>query len=62
MEKLTSALQQSVSDPEVKKRLDSMGISAVSVEQATPSYLRAHLKNEIETLNVLLIKADIQAN
>ena len=62
MEKLTSALQQSVADPEVKKRLDSMGISAVSVEQATPSYLRAHLKNEIETLNVLLIKADIQAN
>jgi len=62
LEKLTSALQHSVSDPEVKKRLDAMGISAVSLEQATPSYLRAHLKNEIDTLNVLLIKADIQPN
>jgi hypothetical protein len=62
LEKLTLALQQSVSDPDIKKRLDAMGISAVSLEQATPTYLRSHLKNEIETLNALLIKADIQPN
>jgi tripartite-type tricarboxylate transporter receptor subunit TctC len=62
LEKLTAALQQSVADPEVKKRLDGMGISAVSVDQATPAALRAHLKNEIDTLNDLLIKAGVQPN
>jgi hypothetical protein len=39
-----------------------MGVSAVSIEQATPSALRAHLKNEIDTLGGLLIKAGVQAN
>ena len=62
LEKLTTALQQSVADPEVKKRLDGMGISAVSIDQATPAALRAHLKNEIDTLNDLLIKAGVQPN
>jgi hypothetical protein len=46
----------------VIKRLDGKGVSAVSVEQATPNALRAHLKNEIETLGGLLIKAGVQAN
>ena len=62
LEKLTSALQKSVADPEVIKRLEGMGVSAVTVEQATPTALRAHLKNEIETLGGLLIKAGVQAN
>jgi len=62
LEKLTSALQKSVTDQDVIKRLDSMGVSAVSLEQATPEALKAHLKNEIDTLGGLLIKANIQAN
>ena len=62
LEKLTSALQKSVADPEVIKRLDGMGVSAVTVEQATPAALRAHLKYEIETLGGLLVKAGVQAN
>lgn len=62
LDKLTAALQKSVTDPDVIKRLDGMGVSAVSVEQATPNALRAHLKNEIETLGGLLIKAGVQAN
>jgi tripartite-type tricarboxylate transporter receptor subunit TctC len=62
LEKLTAALQKSVTDPEVIKRLDGMGVSAVSIEQATPAALRAHLKNEIDTLGGLLIKAGVQAN
>jgi tripartite-type tricarboxylate transporter receptor subunit TctC len=62
LDKLTAALQKSVADPDVIKRLDGMGVSAVSVEQATPNALRAHLKNEIETLGGLLIKAGVQAN
>ena len=62
LEKLTAALQKSVTDPDIIKRLDGMGVSAVSIEQATPAALRAHLKNEIDTLGGLLIKAGVQAN
>lgn len=62
LDQLTSALQKSVADPEVRQRLETMGISAVSVDQARPEALRAHLKNEIETLGGLLIKAGVKAN
>ena len=62
LEKLTAALQKSVTDAEVIGRLDGMGVTAVSVEQATPIALRSHLKNEIETLGGLLIKAGVQPN
>lgn len=62
LEQLTSALQKSVADPEVRQRLEGMGISAVSPDQARPEALRAHLKNEIETLGGLLTKAGVKAN
>ena len=48
--------------PDVRARLDAMGVSAVSVEQATPAALRAHLKSEIDTLGPLLVKAGVKAN
>jgi tripartite-type tricarboxylate transporter receptor subunit TctC len=59
---LTAALQKSVADSEVRQRLEAMGISAVSVEQASPEALRVHLKNEIDTLGGLLVKAGVKAN
>lgn len=62
LEQLTGALQKSVADPEVRARLDAMGVSAVSVEQATPAALRAHLKSEIDTLGPLLVKAGVKPN
>ena len=62
LEQLRAALQKSVNDPDVRKRLDGMGVTAVGTEQATPASLRAHLKNEIETLGGLLIKAGVKAN
>lgn len=62
LEQLTAALQKSVADPEVRARLDAMGVSAVSVDQATPAALRAHLKDEIDTLGGLLIRAGVKAN
>ena len=62
LEQLTSALQKSVTDPEVRQRLEAMGISAVSVDQARPEALRNHLRNEIDTLGGLLIKAGVKAN
>jgi tripartite-type tricarboxylate transporter receptor subunit TctC len=62
MEQLTSALQKSVGDAEVRQRLEAMGITAVSVDQARPDALRAHLKYEIDTLGGLLVKAGVKAN
>jgi tripartite-type tricarboxylate transporter receptor subunit TctC len=62
LDQLTAALQKSVADPEVRQRLEAMGISAVGVELARPEALRGHLKNEIDTLGSLLVKAGVKAN
>ncbi|PUE51084.1 ABC transporter substrate-binding protein [Limnohabitans sp. 2KL-1] len=62
LDPLTSALQKSVGDVEVRQRLEAMGISAVSAELARPEALRSHLKNEIDTLGGLLVKAGVKAN
>lgn len=62
LDKLTGALRQAVSDTEVRSRLESMGIAAVSAEQAGPEALRAHLKHEIDTLNPMLVKAGVKGN
>ena len=60
LERLTAALQSAVVDPEVRQRLDAMGISAVPVELARPEALRTHLKNEIDTLGGLLTRAGVK--
>lgn len=62
LDQLASALQKAVVDPELRKRLDGMGIAAVSPERARPEALRAHLKSEIDTLGGLLVKAGVQPN
>ncbi|MDB5883179.1 MAG: tctC [Ramlibacter sp.] len=62
LDQLTAALQKSVSDPELRNRLDAMGVAAVNADQATPAALRAHLKDEIDTLGGLLIKAGVKPN
>ena len=62
LEQLTAALQKAVVDPEVRARLEGMGVAAVSPEQATPAALRSHLMNEIDTLGGLLLKAGVKAN
>lgn len=62
LDRLADALQKAVTDPDLRKRLEGMGISAVSADRARPEALRAHLKNEIDTLGGLLIKAGVQAN
>ena len=60
LDKLSAALQSAVQDPEVRSRLEGMGISAVPVELARPEALRTHLKNEIDTLGGLLVKAGVK--
>ena len=60
LDKLAEALQKAVADPDLRSRLENMGISAVSTDRARPEALRAHLKREIETLGGLLVKAGVQ--
>lgn len=62
LDQLSGALQKAVADPDVRKRLDGMGISAVNADRARPEALRAHLKTEIDTLGSLLTKAGVQSN
>ncbi len=60
LDKLTDALQKAVADPDLRSRLDNMGVAAVSPDRARPEALRAHLKREIDTLGGLLVKAGVQ--
>ncbi len=60
LDQLTAALQKAVLDPEVRQRLEGMGVAAVPPERARPEALRAHLKNEIDVLGGLLVKAGIK--
>ena len=62
MDKLVAALQAALRDPEIKAKLEAMGVSAVPPERGRPEALRAHLKNEIDTFSPLLVKAGAQAN
>jgi tripartite-type tricarboxylate transporter receptor subunit TctC len=61
IDKLSDALQKAVADPEVKARLDTMGVAAVAPDRARPEALRAHLKSEIDTLGPLLVRAGVKA-
>ena len=60
IDKLSQAMQMAVVDPEVKAKLEAMGVSAVSPDQARPEALRAHLRREIDVLGGLLIKAGVK--
>ena len=62
MDKLVGALQAALRDPEIKGKLEAMGVAAVPLERGRPEALRAHLKNEMDTLGPLLIKSGAQLN
>jgi tripartite-type tricarboxylate transporter receptor subunit TctC len=60
LDRLTAALQQSVRDPEVKARLAALATVPVSPDKARPDALRAHLKQEMDTLGPLLQAAGVR--
>ncbi|MEY4443457.1 MAG: hypothetical protein RL442_2457 [Pseudomonadota bacterium] len=60
LDRLTVALQQSVRDPDVKARLAALATIPVPPEKARPEVLRAHLKNEMDTLGSLLQAAGVK--
>ena len=57
---LTATLQKAVADPDVRQRLEGMGIAAVPPERARPEALRAHLKQGIDVLGGLLVRAGVK--
>ena len=59
VEKLSLALNESMRDPEVKKRLDAIGAEPMGT---TPQVLRAHLKQETERWTQLIKTAGISAD
>jgi tripartite-type tricarboxylate transporter receptor subunit TctC len=59
VEKLSLALNESMRDPEVKKRLDAIGAEPMGT---TPQVLRVHLKQETERWTQLIKAAGISAD
>jgi tripartite-type tricarboxylate transporter receptor subunit TctC len=61
IDKLSTALQEALKDPDVKSRLAASGAETVSSERARPEALRAHLKSEIDRWVPIIKKAGVQA-
>jgi tripartite-type tricarboxylate transporter receptor subunit TctC len=62
IDKLSSALQQSVKDETVRKRFADLGADTMPPERATPDALRKHLKAEIDKWGPLIKKAGVYAD
>jgi tripartite-type tricarboxylate transporter receptor subunit TctC len=62
IDKLASALQYALRDPNVKQRFADLGTEPVAQNRATPEVLRTHLKAEIEKWAPIIKKAGAYAD
>jgi tripartite-type tricarboxylate transporter receptor subunit TctC len=62
LDKLVSALQESVKDETVIKRFADLGATTYPADKATPEALQAHLKAEIDKWGPLIDKAGVYAD
>jgi tripartite-type tricarboxylate transporter receptor subunit TctC len=62
LDKLVSALQDTVKDDSVKKRFADLGATTYAPDKATPAALQAHLKSEIDKWTPLIKKAGVYAD
>jgi tripartite-type tricarboxylate transporter receptor subunit TctC len=62
LDKLVSALQDTLKDDGVKKRFADLGATTYPPEKATPAALQAHLKAEIDKWAPLIKKAGVYAD
>ncbi|WP_441619655.1 MULTISPECIES: tripartite tricarboxylate transporter substrate-binding protein [unclassified Cupriavidus] len=62
IDKLVSALQSAVSDPDFRARMNALGAEAVSARRASPESLRAVLTSEIGKWGPVIKKAGIYAD
>ncbi len=57
LDKLNSALQAALKDPEVIKRFEGLGTEPVTMDKATPAYHAKHLKSQIDLWGPIIKKA-----
>ena len=62
LDKLVSALQDTLKDDAVKKRFSELGATTYPPDKATPQALQAHLKAEIDKWTPLIKKAGVYAD
>jgi tripartite-type tricarboxylate transporter receptor subunit TctC len=62
LDKLTKALQEALTDNNVKQRFAELGTEPVEQKRATPEALRAHLKSEIDRWGPIIKKAGVYAD
>src|SRR4051812_2337709 len=62
LDKLVSALQYALKDPQVKQRFGDLGATTMAPEKGTPAALQAHLKAETEKWTPLIKKAGVYAD
>jgi tripartite-type tricarboxylate transporter receptor subunit TctC len=62
IDKLVSALQESLKDETVQKRFADLGATTMPVSQANPEALRKHLKAEMDKWGPLIKKAGVYAD
>jgi tripartite-type tricarboxylate transporter receptor subunit TctC len=62
IDRLVSALQDSLKDDTVKKRFTDLGATTYPPERATPAALQQHLKAEIDKWGPLIKKAGVYAD
>ena len=62
LDKLVSALQDTVRDDAVKKKFAELGATTYPPDKATPAALQTHLKAEIDKWGPLIKKAGVYAD
>ena len=62
IDKLTAAIQQSMKEPDFRKRMADLGATVYTPEQSTPAALAAHLKSEIERWGPVIKAAGVYAD
>ena len=62
VDKVSSALQEALKDPNLKQRYADLGAEPVAQNRATPEALRTHLKSEIDKWGPIIKKAGVYAD
>jgi tripartite-type tricarboxylate transporter receptor subunit TctC len=62
VDKLSSALQETLKDDAVKKRFAELGAETMPVDKATPAALAQHLKSELHKWDPVIKKAGVYAD
>ena len=62
IDKLSSALQETLKSDEVKKRFADLGATTYAPDKATPAALQQHLKSEMDKWGPLIKKAGVYAD